>query len=74
MSSNRGWTSCMNLYGDNENKHYVNCDIKKGTIIAYLINVNVTNINKPQARILIKSFILLIADSLLIPSASKSNI
>jgi hypothetical protein len=57
MSSNRGWTSCMNLYGDNENKHYVNCDIKKGTIIAYLINVNDTNINKPQARILIKSFI-----------------
>jgi len=57
MSSNRGWTSCMNLYGDNENKHYVNCDIKKGTIIAYLINLNDKNINKPQARILIKPFI-----------------
>lgn len=56
MSTDRGWTSCMNLY-TGANAGYVNCDIKEGTIIAYLTSNDDLNIKNPQARILIKPFI-----------------
>jgi hypothetical protein len=56
MSTGRGWTSCMNLH-DGENAHYVPAEIEGGTLIAYLVNVNDKNIEKPLARTLIKPFI-----------------
>ena len=55
MSTDRGWTSCMNL----ENglyKRYVPLDIKHGTVIAYAIRKGDRNIQNPVARVLIKPF------------------
>ena len=57
MSTDRGWTSCMNLRKTNNNTHYIPLDIKAGTIIAYLIDANDKNIQRPKARILIKPFV-----------------
>jgi hypothetical protein len=56
MSTDRGWTSCMNLKSG-VNRRYVPIDIKEGTLIAYLINSNDKNIENPLARILIKPFV-----------------
>jgi hypothetical protein len=61
MSTDRGWTSCMNL-DDGNNRKFVPLDIKAGTIIAYLINANDKNIENPQARMLIKPFVNLYGD------------
>ncbi len=55
MSTGRGWTSCMNLY-DGEKKAYVSMDVKEGSFVAYLINKDDLNINKPQARVSVKPF------------------
>ena len=52
MSTNRGWTSCMNLE-TGCNKKYVEQDVKQGSLIAYLINSDDKNINHPIGRILI---------------------
>jgi len=56
MSTDRTWTSCMNLY-DGGNKRYVQHDVKEGSIVCYLINQNDRNINKPILRTIIKPFI-----------------
>jgi hypothetical protein len=56
MSTDRGWTSCMNL-DNGGNKHYISCDLEEGSIIAYLIKKDDLNINKPIARVLIKPFV-----------------
>jgi hypothetical protein len=53
MSTDRGWSSCMNLQGGC-NKHYVAHDVEEGSIVAYLIKANDKNINNPIARILFK--------------------
>jgi hypothetical protein len=55
MSTDRGWKSCMHLV-DGINRHYVLRDVKQGSIIAYLINADDVNVNKPLARILIKPY------------------
>jgi len=55
MSTDRGWKSCMNLV-DGINRHYVLRDVKKGSIVAYLINADDLNVNRPLARILIKPY------------------
>jgi len=55
MSTDRGWTSCMNLV-DGGNKKYVRQDVKANVLIAYLINDSDKNINKPIARLLLKPF------------------
>jgi hypothetical protein len=55
MSTDRGWKSCMNLV-DGVNRHYVLRDVKAGSIVAYLIRADDLNVNKPLARILIKSY------------------
>jgi hypothetical protein len=57
MSTDRGWTSCMNLRDESNNKRFVPLDIKAGTIIAYLIDANDKNIKHPQSRMLIKPFV-----------------
>jgi hypothetical protein len=53
MSTNRGWTSCMNLKGGC-NVHKVIKDVEHGSLIAYLINANDKNIQNPLSRILLK--------------------
>ena len=55
MSTDRGWTSCMNLI-DGVNKHYVAKDVKEGSLIAYLVDSNDLNIQSPKARILMRVF------------------
>jgi hypothetical protein len=49
MSTDRGWTSCMNLRLG-PYKEYVPLDIKHGTIVAYLIKNDDKNINSPQDK------------------------
>ncbi len=56
MSTDRGWTSCMNLE-NGSNGRYISKEIKEGTVIAYLINENDKNINHPYGRINIKPYI-----------------
>lgn len=55
MSTDRGWSSCMNLK-DGSNKKYVKQDVTSGTLIAYLIDPKDRNINKPIARALAKPY------------------
>ena len=55
MSTDRGWTSCMDLDGG-VNRRYVPTEIKNGAIIAYLINDDDRDIDRPKARILLKPY------------------
>ncbi len=55
MSFQRCWGSCMNLKGG-ENRHYVQFDVMEGTILAYLIKNEDTNIDNPLGRITIKPY------------------
>jgi hypothetical protein len=50
------WSSCMNLIMGG-NQHYVERDMKEGTIICYLTKVSDTNIENPLGRVLIKPFL-----------------
>jgi len=56
MSTDRGWTSCMDLKSGSLSK-FCAYDIKEGSLIAYLINADDKNINYPIGRFLIKPFI-----------------
>ena len=56
MSTNRGWTSCMNLYSG-INKHYIQYDVSAGTMVAYLVANDDLNIKRPVARVAIKPFV-----------------
>lgn len=55
MSTNRDWTSCMNLF-DGECKYYVEKDIEYGTLVCYIIDRKDTNIEHPYGRVLIKPY------------------
>lgn len=55
MSTDRKWTSCMNIINGSNSK-WVKEDIKWGTVVAYLIEENDKNINNPLGRILIKPY------------------
>lgn len=55
MSANRNWTSCMNLF-TGEMRQYVYEDIKYGTLVAYIVDKNDTNIETPIGRVLIKPY------------------
>ena len=55
MSANRNWTSCMNIF-TGEMKGYVYEDIKYGTLVAYIVEKNDTNIETPIGRVLIKPY------------------
>ena len=55
MSTDRGWTSCMNLV-EGSNKRFVEHDVKANTLIAYMINNDDKNINSPIMRVLLKKF------------------
>lgn len=56
MSTDRGWTSCMNLETGG-NRRYVPADVREGTLVAYLVKNTDKNINSPSARMLIKPFV-----------------
>lgn len=55
MSTNRGWSSCMNLV-DGSNRHYVKHDISHGTLTAYVCTKDDKDINHPIGRINLKKF------------------
>lgn len=58
MSTGRDWTSCM-TYDKNSKgsyNYYVRNDIHGGTLIAYLIKSNDTNIKNPLSRMLLKRY------------------
>lgn len=60
MSTDRGWTSCMNMEDKcdlnlSKNK-YLPQEIKHGTHVAYLVNNDDNDIKKPIARIALKPF------------------
>lgn len=56
MSTDRGWTSCMNLKSG-INKHYVPLDIKEGSVVAYVTTVDDVNLQNPSGRVLLKPFV-----------------
>jgi|694.fasta_scaffold148605_3 hypothetical protein len=56
MSTDRGWTSCMDLYSGG-NRKYVNHDIKQGSFICYVTDPNDTNLNSPKGRLLAKPLV-----------------
>ena len=55
MSTDRGWSSCMNLK-TGSNRRFIKQDVANGTLIAYLIDAQDKNINKPVARALAKPY------------------
>lgn len=55
MSTDRGWTSCMNLKSG-INRHYVPLDVKHGSLVAYVTTYDDKNLNNPSGRVLIKPF------------------
>lgn len=55
MSTDRDWTSCMEL-GSGQHYHDIFCEVQEGGLIAYLINSQDVNIEKPLARIRIRRF------------------
>lgn len=55
-STNRPWTSCLSLVAG-INARYIPTMIEAGALIAYLIDAEDTNINKPLGRIKILPFI-----------------
>ena len=56
MSTDRGWTSCMNIYGG-PYAEYIQWDVKEGSFICYLTNKEDLNLKNPSARVLIKPFV-----------------
>lgn len=56
MSTDRGWASCMSLNAAN-GQMYIHCDVTEGTLIAYEIDADDKNIQRPSARVTIKPFI-----------------
>jgi len=56
MSTDRGWTSCMNLDAG-LHKDDVYCEVSAGSLVAYLIEKDDVNILHPKARIHIKRFV-----------------
>lgn len=56
MSTDRGWSSCMDMAGGCNN-HYLEHDIKHGTHVAYLVRKDDKDIDDPIARINLKPFV-----------------
>lgn len=55
MSTDRHWTSCMEIGGSNG--RYVIYDVAEGSLVAYVVRGNDKNIKNPLARITIKPYI-----------------
>jgi len=56
MTTGRNWKGCMDIK-KGEFKQFVQVDIKLGTIIAYLIKTDDTNIQNPLSRLLLKPYV-----------------
>jgi len=56
MSTDRGWTSCMNLR-DGPYNYYVPSEIKKGSLIAYATKEDDPDLKNPVCRVMIKPFV-----------------
>lgn len=56
-STDRDWTSCMNLYNSWQGREYIRHDIEQGTIVCYLISDDDFNIEDPIARAFIKPYV-----------------
>ena len=62
MSTNQGWTSCMNMENSKTGKpgeysYHLKDDVKHGTHVAYLVHKDATNTDKPVARIALKPYV-----------------
>ena len=58
MSTDRGWTNCMDLDRKEYSEcHYIAPSITNGILIAYLVQENDTNITDPISRLLIKPYV-----------------
>jgi hypothetical protein len=58
VSTGRGWTSCKNLEGGmNSNAKYVFTETEVGALVAYLIDADDLNIQKPIQRISIAVYV-----------------
>jgi len=56
MSTDRGWSSCMELY-TGAFKKYVKLDIKEGSFVIYLAKSDDLNLESPRARCVAKPYI-----------------
>ena len=56
MSTDQGWSSCMDLDGGS-NRHYLKHDVLKGTHVAYLTKKGDDEVKRPMARIALKPFV-----------------
>jgi hypothetical protein len=56
MSTDRSWTSCMNLDGG-QHRQAVYCEVEAGSLVAYLIKDGDPEIGHPIGRIHIKRFV-----------------
>jgi hypothetical protein len=59
MSTDRGWTSCMNLHNGEFSK-YVPLEVKVGSIVAYVTTADDADLSNPVGRVMIKPFVDLI--------------
>jgi hypothetical protein len=56
MSTDRGWTSCMNLTDPRPHKNKLKEDLDRGTHVAYLHHKTDTTISHPVSRVAMKPF------------------
>jgi hypothetical protein len=56
MSTDRGWTSCMNL-DTGSNRIYVPLEIKAGSLVAYVTKATDPDLKNPTGRLMIKPFV-----------------
>ena len=73
MSTDRNWTSCMNL-DNGEYKKTPLLQVQHGGMVAYLISADDKNIEQPFARIAIKRFILSYRDQTKFVFAAENKI
>jgi hypothetical protein len=70
MSTNRGWTSCMNLKNGLGNQ-FVDADIKQGTVVAYLVKTTDLDIKSAVGRIAIKPFIETVTEKIVFGAENR---
>jgi len=56
MSTDRGWTSCMNLTDPRPHKNKLKEDLDRGTHVAYLHHKSDTTISHPVSRVAMKPY------------------
>jgi hypothetical protein len=56
MTTDRRWNSCMDIRGGSYMEHVMD-DVREGTLVAYVIKKEDTNIQNPLNRVLIKKYV-----------------